>query len=678
VTGFVQALVLDAAMTAAESLERLGLYGADERVVIRRVYNRRLFFYLFTVSDLRGKLGRADPPANLEMALGLGTKRQPAKTLRPDQPVGRLDAVLLDVDEMVLGVWLAPPPGMRSGVPPVGTRPRHGNLRGVHDRGATRQVGAFPVLDAPDVVAPHERFDLVIGLSKLHHAGVDGDVVLEVPAEENAADLVVQVIADGFEAPEGFQRILHVVYDDLDRTHVAVPLVAREVDRPRTSLLIVHFSRDGAVCGTASRRIVVEQRPPRPTAAPGRGAAPPVRRSLTLPPRRPRAAMALRPPDDADLTLIIDKPDGNQATGRYVWTYNSPHIAQSKSAFPMDLGIDPRSFVKLMLREAPGQLGKPLQDGWIRTQAMKIGGKVPGEIWNAVRRVAAHPAVKGRPPRVLLLTSEPHIPWELAQFDPPLDESQPRFLGAQVAIARWLAAEVSPPPSSLTVERMAVIAAEYPEQRNGSAKKDDGAPHLKPLASARPEADELVRAHGATPVLAIGQEMRRLLEGEFPPGGAQAIHFIGHGMVDEEFSANGNAYLEDGTVFVPGHLFSAPVVRRERAFLFLNACEVGNGGELLGVETGFGNDAVLGGCSGFVAPVWPVFEDQAKEFAESFYRKVFKERRRVGEVMRELRAGYRTNGNGTTPAGCLCYVFYGSPALVMTRSAEAAPGDAEA
>lgn len=678
VMGHVQALVLDAAMTAAESLERLELYAGEVRVVIRRLYNRRLFFYLFTAGDLKEKLGRVDTALPLEAALGLGIAHPPARTLRPDQAVGRGDAVLLDEDEMVLGVWIAPPRGMRDGSSPAVTRPRDGNLRGAHPRGATRQVGAYPVLDAPEAVAPLERFELEIGLSALRQAGVHGDVVLEVPPDETAADLVVQVIADGFDAPEGLQRILHVVYDDLDRTRVRVPLVAREVERPRTSLLIVHFSRDGAVCGSASRRIVVEPQRPRPSAAPARASVPaPVRRLSALAATSPSAAsIVLSPEDSPDLTLILAKPDGNQATGRYVWIVKSPYIACPPEPLPMDLGTDSRSYVKVMLQQVPGQLGKPLQDGWIRTQAMQIGGHVPDEVWDALRRVAAHTATHGRLPRVLLLTSEPYVPWELASFDPPLDESQPRFLGAQVAISRWLPSRVPPPPASLAVERMAVIAAEYAGKPR--AKKNANDPVLTPLKTAGPEADELVRAHGATRILAIGQEMQRLLEGELPPGGAQAIHFIGHGRVDEDLPAYGIAYLEDGTVLVPGHLFSAPVVRRERAFLFLNACEVGNGGEMLGTESGFGNEAVRGGCSGFVAPVWPVFEDQAKAFAESFYQKVFLHGRPVGEAMRELRAGYRTNGNGTTPAACLCYIFYGSPALVLTRPSAGNPPDAPA
>ncbi|MBV9108529.1 MAG: CHAT domain-containing protein, partial [Gemmatimonadetes bacterium] len=655
---FVQALVLDAAMTAAESLERLGLYGAEERVVIRRVHQRRLFFYLFTVADLREKLGRADSSLALEAALELGRARSPARTLGPDQPVGRMDAVLLDEDEMVLGVWIAPPPGMRDGHLPVVTRPRDGNMRGVHDPRATRQVGAFPVLDAPEAVAPRERFELVIGLSALRQAGVNGDVVLEVPAEETAADLDVQVIADGFDAPEGLRRILHVVYDDLDRTRVTVPLVAREVDRARTSLLIVHFSRDGAVCGTASRRIVVEPQRPHAAAAPGRGAAPPVRRPPAVSVRASTgASINLRPEDVPDLTLTLRKPDDAPSSGRYTWTVTSPYIECSPPPLTMDLGSDSGTFVRRMLGSVGATLATSLQDGTIRGFAMDIADQVPCEVFDAVRAVATQVAAEGRAARVLLLTDEPNIPWELAHVDPPLPPAgadAPPYLGAQVAIARWPAG-LPLPPEEVEVRRMAVVRGMY------EAGND--------LPMADREVATLVSI-GATEVLPSAQDVRRMLDGDLPEGGVQAIHVIAHGAVDD---CGGSVIDLGGDTVLHPHLFrSARVGRSGRPFLFLNACEVGNAAAFLGAYAGFAGFAIRGGFSGVVAPVWAVDDTVALRITREFYEEAFGNTP-VADVLRNVRSSVRPTWRGITSATPLAYIFYGTPGMMLKRLREGEP-----
>ena len=68
-----------------------------------------------------------------------------------------------------------------------------------------------------------------------------------------------------------------------------------------------------------------------------------------------------------------------------------------------------------------------------------------------------------------------------------------------------------------------------------------------------------------------------------------------------------------------------------------------------------------GGVSGFIAPLWEVVDVQAHDLALAFYAAVFKDGKRVGEALRELRRGYDKSKH-TTP---LAYIYYGHPKLLL-------------
>jgi Ternary complex associated domain 7 len=73
-------------------------------------------------------------------------------------------------------------------------------------------VRGFPFLDAPPKVTVGVRFELEIGLSGEPVAGVatTGEMVLHAPPGTTTIPVEVQVIADGFSAPDGWRRMLDV------------------------------------------------------------------------------------------------------------------------------------------------------------------------------------------------------------------------------------------------------------------------------------------------------------------------------------------------------------------------------------------------------------------------------------------------------------------------------------
>jgi hypothetical protein len=304
---------------------------------------------------------------------------------------------------------------------------------------------------------------------------------------------------------------------------------------------------------------------------------------------------------------------------------------------------------------------KPLLDHLLSGAAREIAGAIPPPVWGAIRDAwaRARAADPPRVPTVLLLTAEPHVPWELAYVDPPLDPARPPFLSAQAAVARWISGSRGvplPPPAAVAVRRMAVVAGDYASWTR-----------LRPLPLAVAEASELAAAYDAEQFPATQQDIRRLLDGRDEDGGpavAQAIHFACHGEVDRQNPHFAGIYLDDVSLLRP-EMFRSAAIGREKPCLFLNACQVGNAGELLGAYAGFAGHALRAGFSGFVAPLWSVADDSARDFALEFYRGAFAHQP-VSRVLHELRSRYRANGKGIPQATYLAYVFYGHPDLLLT------------
>jgi hypothetical protein len=68
--------------------------------------------------------------------------------------------------------------------------------------------------------------------------------------------------------------------------------------------------------------------------------------------------------------------------------------------------------------------------------AGQIAGKLPVKFWDVLQGVAAK--VKDRPITLQLNSAEPYVPWELAWVKAVIDPERPSFLGAQVAMGRWI------------------------------------------------------------------------------------------------------------------------------------------------------------------------------------------------------------------------------------------------
>lgn len=716
------AIILDADMPVEDALTLLQSHASESRVVIRRQVDLQLFFYAFRAGDLLLLATRAADP-RMSIAAALALREEDATTTSQFGDVAKAsDAfsprVVLD-GTTVLGVFeppfavattaaaqppaAAPPPPAAAapeaaGATPTILRPAAAEravptmapprspfpnilsrIRAPRRmRGASAELAMEPPREAAiaepthfkahpslelekDVVEPGERFDLTIALAQEAQAHTSGTAITAtLPAGTTTFDLDVQLVADGFESPSGWFFRMRVPIADPESAQLTVSLRAPSDDIVRLSLLEVHFSHGGVPCGVAFRKIAVK---PRDSAS-----VPSAVRGTAFLSTAPAAEMSIDPADPApDLWITISKPDDNQASGRYYWSFKSPHnVSLPQGPIAIDLGADARTFADRMLKGITRAERTSLIDQQLDSIGRQIREKAPEVLEDVLQEVwrAVHP-VTLRVPTVLLHSAEPHVPWELARLADPPDASRPAFFGAQFSIGRWILGPRNvrlPPAREVVVRSMAVIAGDYRSSRN-----------LRPLPKAIEEGSELEKRWGATRLTATVDQMNELLEARLQRdgatiGGAEAIHFACHGEVDPR-NQNAMIFLDNDWPLDPSLFLEAPIGRTHEPFMFLNACQVGQAGELLGDYAGFAGFCLRNRFRGFVAPLWSVSDDIAHTIALQFYDAAFHatEPRAVADILRDIRGQYCADG--AAPASTwLAYVFYGNPSLILRHA----------
>ena len=456
--------------------------------------------------------------------------------------------------------------------------------------------------------------------------------------------LDIQVSADGFSKRQGeyWRHSLRVTYDE--------PTPSFELHltpRPQKRALVhrqirVKYAIAGQVVGFGIRTVAVGA-----TARALPRAMPRQRSTASL------SAPAGVPAVDLTATIRLDESE----PGRLEWTFD---IAQGlvaslpDAALYKNIGRTPRDFASRLAANMTAREGKAGVAKFLLGSGATIAKHIPREFWNVLRALA--PQVAPRLPTVQILTEEPYVPWELAEFPKPLlSPTAPPFLAAQSTVARWVpgsGADPQPaavPPDQAPAKTMAVIRGQYP----------DGGPY-GPLYQSAEEARELIASYAATPIDAgtLAEVLAKLGE---PIGGV--LHFACHGSFEPTGTTDG-LIMVDGSSLAPEQISALDLKRRP--FVFLNACQVGRSQELLGDYSGMAEAFLVAGASGVIAPLWAVKDSVAREIAETFYHRVFQDRAAPGDVLREERCRFAMT-DAAESATWMAYVFFGHPALKLAR-----------
>ena len=728
----LQSIVLDATSTASATLQRLARYGLwkdpsraevrdrlailaagrhislDEAatrlardpgeygVAIRRQWLANVLWYAFSAAEVLDRCTAADPDAPLMAVLDLHeTDNVPCVDVQAEAPPTR--SVLVD-GAVPVAVILERPrdisghddshalegalPRARPGVVMRGgTRGGFSDTRAARSLGATT-VLAWPRLDAPQYVPATVPFDVVVGLAATQQTGVSGGrITLLAPVGQDTIDVSVELIADGLDAPLGWSHVLSVPVADPTSTHVTFTLTPRAPAGPEPfvlTMLEVRYVVDGAICGAASRPLVIG--PAQMSSLP---AGPALGTPWLAQPIRASVVTLAPDPHAPDLTIELVRPRGNASVGNYVCRLLSPHaIHADRGPHQVDIGQDAKTFAQAIVDEARQYGNDPLIDPWLRGTADLVARVLPEAAFRALAEVSV--LVAPAPPAVLIVSADPYVPWELALVDPPLDPTRPPYLGAQALVGRWIsesgmtpgdatprARQEKPPPrplATIPVKHMAVMAGLY--------KPASG---LTRLPSAELEATELTRTHKAIPLPATSEALIALLNArlarDFEEVAPNAVHFAGHGTFDVSKPDASRIYLSNGKpmssiVFRSAKYGEEYGVDRQ-PFIFLNACMAGIGGEVLGDAGGFPGHCLRGGFGAILSALWEVDDGVAGEIATEFWARALPMHggrpEPVAAVLRDLRARY---GDGTDPLSTyLAYVYYGHPRLTLQPQA---------
>jgi len=357
--------------------------------------------------------------------------------------------------------------------------------------------------------------------------------------------------------------------------------------------------------------------------------------------------------DPADIVLWVQ----NELPGFVTWT---AYVGATGRKFspdkPCRIG-DSQHFAKALagLRSTYGDSGNGARD-----ELAGIGRDIAALIPKAIIDEVLTPAfAAGKPPpSILLMTDEPFVPWELARLSAAQagrdKHDKPAFLGALARIGRWWTGEASSgAPSQTRIEHISAVAA----SQYGLAS------NLQTLQYAIAERSDLQAGYQAEPVEARRADVDAWLDRE-PRVPGHLAHIALHGYSDALADVQG-LVLGDGAVLTPKRLAGewdegqAP----RFAVVFLNACQVGTGGERLGRIAGFPGALIKGGASAFIAPLWEVQDEVARDFSRDFYAKTLGDGLEVGEALRAIRAETKAGGSITPWA----YLYYGHPRLRLIR-----------
>jgi len=273
-----------------------------------------------------------------------------------------------------------------------------------------------------------------------------------------------------------------------------------------------------------------------------------------------------------------------------------------------------------------------------------IARQIPPEVWAALESVR----VTVERPSVLLATTEAHIPWELAAV-PEAWGGKATVLGAEVRLSRWSyplhGSEPAPQPQ-LRATTVAAVKGTYA----GAAA----------LPEAEAEAEWLRTTYGATTIAADLADVLRLLRND---PACDVIHFAVHGKLDVTGQRDG-ILMNDLTPLDPITIAgSEPPMPR---FVFLNACQVGQGQQLLDFYAGVAPAFIQAGAQAVVAPLWKVDDTAAREFAQRLYGAAFTGAELADFFARERAAAVAAEA-GTPESTVLAYVFFGHPRLTLQR-----------
>lgn len=535
---------------------------------------------------------------------------------------------------------------------------------------------AWPHLDAPKEIMVEVPFVLEVGLRGDPAPGVTVSGPIDLP--RGPVTVRVSVMAHGFELDGSPEITLEV--DDANPHPVETLTLTARADPVLAIERRVYaiYSVGPASRAVAERTIRVLTSADEATADADPNTASEELSGASGEAPSATDSMKLREPDpeiEADLTIAIARGNDAAQIG-LVWSLvaasvDLPPPPDAEEDRTSSIGRKPEDFLAKIIRKG-SETADPFDLYlWLKGTGRSIGQTIPPFVRDAITTVIAARAPE--PATILIKSAEPYVPWEMAILDElsdTEDEASP-FLGARVQIGRWPLTPPPPPadlPKTMRVERAVAVSGVY-----------DGVPDWNRLPHAEKEAPAVLELCGGGE--AVAPDFKKVISSlEGDPAG-QVLHFALHGRFERGSTRSGLVLLAPNPK-IAGEITEKflesehvkGVTMKHHPFVFLNACQVGAGEELLGDYGGLAADFTFAGASAVIAPLWSVHDEVAHQFALAFYAACFDDSLSPAEVLRRRRAGLtkarvQDLGLDGGELSLLAYQLYGHPKYTLTRGA---------
>jgi CHAT domain len=515
----------------------------------------------------------------------------------------------------------------------------------------------YPALEAPAGVTAGDQFLVRIGLSAKADNGTSDPI--EIPdARESELNFVVQLFGSGFEFPAGVRHTLVVPRTDPGTRHIDVAVVAKRSTVAAIRVLQVAYSYRGNVCGLAWREIRVDE-----TAA-----------GVSIPVGAGATGMVTPPADQAPhLTVTIRAREGDP---ELEWLFTSRYADLDLPTKRVTNSLDQhdaQSFAIELMEEIKTAASSMFLDETLRGIGRRIAAILPPPFWDLMVAAWTRAKADNQIPRMLIITNEPYVPWELAWLETDNVEAAllpvEGTLGSHWRIGRWVPPITRtrltgdrppmPPETSMRCDTMAVVIGDY--------ASDVG---IRPLPKAVEEGEAIATRYRGMRLTAVEADVQRLLDNTLERNGEpyepSTVHFACHGQVDlQNPSWTGIVLGKRGHRLSPVIVQGSRLPRIARPFVFLNACQVGTAGEMLSTYGGMAGAFLAEGCRGFLAPLWNVDDTAAHDIALWFYEQAINSGTPIAEILRQVRAGLAPISGASNAATQYAYVFYGHPELTL-------------
>jgi hypothetical protein len=504
-----------------------------------------------------------------------------------------------------------------------------------------------PILDFHERVTEGQENDLVIHLEEMQ-GGVAGLLAIALPAGQASAEITVSLSAPGFDvAPAREMKLTVARQRDPQQERAVFRLTARHPgEAPATREIRADFwLGNSCIGGVTHWTTVLPLGYGGPFAGDGRSAVSPF-----AVPRVPRR--------DCDLIVRVEGKDetGKPPFSIRLRTEIPGHEFDGLYVGELDLAGNDLSrffneFLDRHFQRYPR--GGGLTDAELDAAEARWNADFSDAIddfgrslWTMLPRDFREKYFEyyrdGVSPRSILIHSDETIfPWELviphATIAGRLVVLQP--LGVAHVLGRWRPGlRMMPSPQTVTVRGFCVVNPTYPP------------PNDLPWSQ-----DEVKSLRAIVPGLTVVQpaDLRTLRQQVLQRPDVQILHFSGHGDYDANFADLNSILLEDGS-FQALALQGTRLGAEAHPILYLNACSAGKAGLVVGRMGGFAANCLTSGCSGIIAPYWPINDARAADFSSALYTKL-NQGRAVGEALQELR-----QENPADPT-FRAYAYFGDP-----------------